>query len=102
MDGEPEIALLPERGFTGVQAHPHTDVRTPGPTMSRQRTLSGHGPFDCAPRALEYHEEGIPLHVDLAPSMLFERGSQQQPLIGQQLAIAVPQLLEQAGRPLDV
>ena len=97
MNGEAEIALVAERGFAGVQAHSHTHVHSFGPVMSGQGALSGHSPLDRTPRALEYDEEGIALHVDLAPPMPLERGSKQPPLIGEQLAIPIAQLLEQAG-----
>ena len=61
---------------------------------------------DCGqrgvPRPAKGDEERVALRVDLLSAVLGEGRAQDAPVLGQHLAVAVAQLLEQAGRALDV
>src|SRR5204862_3348745 len=50
----------------------------------------------------ERDEERVALGVDLDPAVLGERSPQSAPVLGQRIRIRVAELVQQAGRPLDV
>src|SRR2546426_11646429 len=54
------------------------------------------------PRAAEGDEERVALGIDLLPAVLVECRAEDPAVLGQHLAVPVTELLEQAGRALDV
>jgi len=50
----------------------------------------------------ERHEKRIPLGVHLMTIVGGDGGADQPPVVGQNLRVALPQRLDQPGRPLDV
>ena len=72
-----------------MQPHPYAHLRAVGPRVGRQRGLPVDRGGDRALRARERHEERIASGVDLMAAVRVERGAQQSPVVGQDLAVAV-------------
>jgi len=70
--------------------------------MAGHGLLHLHGCTDGIGGASEGHEEGISLRVDLVAATRLERGTQEGPTLCQHVGVALAQLLQQLGRPLDV
>jgi hypothetical protein len=102
MDAETVVALVADAGLARVHAHSHTTLHSVRPGMLGERALRRA----CGQRGVrglaKGDEEGVALRVDLLSAVLFEGGAQDPAVLGQHLAVPVSQLLEQAGRALDV
>ena len=101
-DVEPEVALVADRRLAGVQAHPDADLAALRPLVCRERALGRHRPGDCVPRARERVEERVALGVDLGATLVAEALAEQQPVVADDVAVGVAELLEQPRRALDV
>ena len=66
-----------------------------GHACSAERALRVDRRGDRVLRARERDEERVALRVDLAAAVRVERRAQQPPVVGEHLAVAVAQLLEQ-------
>src|SRR3712207_9551994 len=75
--------------------------RPPRSTLFPYTTLfrSGGHPLH---RTRERHEEGVPLGVDLPTTVGRDDRADQPTMVLQELGVAVPGLLQQAGGALDV
>src|SRR5262249_31402231 len=96
------IALVADLGLTGVETHPHAALGALRPVVLRQRALCLDCRGDGVASAREGVEEGVALRVHLAASVLGEGDAQQATVVGEQVAVLLPELLQQAGRALDV
>ena len=70
--------------------------------MREQRKLALYRSEDCVARARERDEEGIPLRVHLVAAVGSERLAQQPLVVREHLSVAIPQLLDEPRRALDV
>ena len=64
--------------------------------------LGVDGRGDGVARAREREEEGVALRVDLDAAVLREALAHQPPVVGEDVGVAVAELLQQARRALDV
>ena len=101
-DVEPEIPLFADRRLARVQAHPHAHLLPSRPLVGRERALGGDRPGDGVPCAREGVEERVALGVDLGSTLVAEALAEQLPVVADDVAVGVPELLEQPGRALDV
>ena len=101
-DVEPEIALIADRGLAGVQTHPHAHRLLLGPRVIGEGALSSDRAGDGVPRPRERVEEGVPLCVDLCAALVAEMLPQKQAMVADDIAVGVPELLEEPRRALDI
>ena len=101
-DVHPDIALVADVRLAGVQPHPHPYLGALRPRVGGKRALALDCPADGIPGARERVEERVALRVDLAPARGGEDVAQEPPVVGDNLAVLVAQLLEQARRAFDV
>ena len=70
--------------------------------------MIGEGALGCdragdgVPRARERVEEGVPLCVDLCAALVAEMLPQEPAVVADDVAVGVPELLEQPRRALDI
>jgi hypothetical protein len=102
VDVQPDVVILSDLGLAGVDADPHADVDTRGPTLGSERPLRAHRGGDRVARPRERDEERVTLGVDLATVVLVERRPQQALMLGEHLGVAVRQPRQQPRRTLDV
>jgi hypothetical protein len=102
MHAEPDVPLLAHRRLARVKAHTHTQVRPLRPCVLGEPTLRRDRRGDRILRTRKGGEERIALRVDLTPTVLSERPPQNPPVLGKHLTVALPQLLQQARRALDI
>ena len=85
-----------------METHPHLDLDAVGPVVGEEGLLTldrGEKRIACARKS---DEEGVALSVDLVAPMGHERSTKEAPMIGENLRIALAQLLDEPCRPLDV
>jgi len=70
--------------------------------MGRQRPLDRQRAQHRLLGPGEHHEKRIPLGVHLMTIVGGNGGPDQPPVVGQNLRVALPQRLDQPGRPLDI
>ena len=102
VDSHAHVALSCGSRLAGVEAHPHSDGHAVRPLVLRESALAGDRGGDRVPGPPEGDEERVALRVDLLPTCSRERFTQKPLVLCQDIAIAVPKLLEQLGRALDV
>src|SRR6476646_6287401 len=102
MHAEPLVALLAERGLTGMDADPDPDLHFIGPVLLSERTLSSDRRCHRFLRPAEGHDEGIALRADLTPAMLPEGRAEQPVVLQEQILVTIAQPDHQPGRALDV
>ena len=88
--------------FPGVQAHAHPDPHAFRPGMSEEEALRIYGSFDGIGGACKGHKKGLSRRIDLVTVPPLDCRTQQVPPFFQHQRVAAAQLLQQAGRPLDV
>jgi hypothetical protein len=96
VDVEPRIALGRSDRLARVDAHPDPDRAVPQRLLSRRR--GGERLF----RAREAVEEGVALRVDLDTAMALEGFPQHTAVLGEDVGVAVAELVEQLRRAFDV
>jgi hypothetical protein len=89
--------------LAGVEAHPHLDLDTVRPRVREECELA----LDCSQeriraRARERDEEGVALRIDLVAAVSGERLPEQALVVAHDGSVAIPQLLHEPRRPLDV
>jgi hypothetical protein len=88
--------------FSGVNPHPHTQLRAVGPLEPGEGTLAVDG---CRHRVLgasEGDEERVALGVDLVSAVSLESLAEQSLMLRERLPVQRAEPLQQAGRSLDV
>jgi hypothetical protein len=85
-----------------MQAHTHTHRDTLGPAVGLERSVGGDGRRDCFLRSLKDGKELIGAAVDLVAARLRYGAPEQAPVLAQDGAVAIPELLHEPSRPLDV
>jgi hypothetical protein len=70
--------------------------------MARESALSGGRSAEGAARIRERDEEAVPLGIHLDASVARESFSEEAPVVGEYPCVAVPELVDKAGRALDV
>ena len=102
MDAHADVALLPDPGLAGVQAHPHSDLDAFGPRVRVEVALRRHRGPDRVLRAWEGDEERVALRVDLV-APVSRRGLADDALVlGKHFSVVRADLPEQLRRPFDV
>jgi hypothetical protein len=91
-----DIALVRKRGLAGVDPHSHSH----GPTRKGVLRFTRCG--DCARGMCEGGEQRVALSVDLDPIVLGDSGSQNSPVIREDVCIGRPEIVEQTGGSFDV
>ncbi len=91
-----DIALVRHDRLTGVDA----DADAHGSACQRYLGLPSSGDRISGPR--ERDEERVSLGVHLDPAVARESLTQQPPMLGEQVRIALPMLVQESRRPLDV
>jgi hypothetical protein len=99
---QPDVALLFDHRLARVQSHTDAHPDALGPLVLGERSLRDDGGSQSGVGAGEGEEERVSLTVDLAALTLLCGCPQDAPLLGQNRAVALPQLFEQPRRPLDV
>jgi hypothetical protein len=74
-----------------ARVNPHLDAQKDPvrPRMCENRTLSRHGSHDSVSRSGKRHKEGIPLHTDLLPAAVVERGTKQSVVLCNDVRVTV-------------
>ena len=102
MDAETHVSLIPDHGLARVQTHTHPHLAALGPPVLRERTLR----HDCGSQRRigtpKGEEEGVSLGVDLPAAALLRCCADDPLVLGENLAVALPEVLEQPRRSLDV
>ena len=101
-DVEPDVSLVADRRFAGVQAHANPYVGASRPLVLGERALSRDCRGHRLARPRERVEERVSLGVDLAPARCAERLAEDPPVVGDHRAVLVAEVLEQLRRALDV
>jgi hypothetical protein len=70
--------------------------------VARERALHGDGARDRVPRARKRVEERVALRIDLGPAFVAQVLPQQPPVIADDAAVRVSELLQQPGGAFDV
>ena len=99
---QPDIALLFDYGLARMQPHAHTHLGALGPFVLGKSLLRDDRGSQSRVGAREGEEERVSLVVDLSAFAFLCGCSQDAPLLGENRAVALPQLLEQPRRALDV
>src|SRR6266568_2796720 len=95
VDIQAHIPFGHARRFTSMQTHAYAHRHTLRPGISGECALCSHGSRERITGASKDGKNGIPLRIDLVPSLLLESTSQQCTARGQQLAVAITELMEQ-------
>src|SRR6266849_9907622 len=85
-----------------MNAHAYTKLGAVGPDVLGKPALRCDRRRHRVLGATEGDEERVPLRVDLVAAVLGERLAQDPLVIGERVAVAISQLLEQLRRTLDV
>ena len=102
-DGRPGRGSCRGRGrLTGVDSHAHAHVPSLWPVVLSERALRLDRRQQRVAGATEGDEERVALRVNDAAAVAVECLPQQPLVLGNHLAVAVAQLLEQASRSFDV
>ena len=96
MDVDPDIPLICDHRFPGVQTHTNTDRAACKRRLSSTRSRNGIG------GARERDEESISLRVHLHPAIASKGLTQNSAMLPERLHIGVAKLVQQPSRPLDV
>ena len=96
MHVHPDVARVRQEWLTRVDPHAHTQ---PG---VRKCLLRGGGGGDCVRGSGERDEEGVALRVDFDATLLLDRLTDDPVVLGQDLGVPFPQLVEQPRGALDV
>src|ERR1700730_18472100 len=102
MDVQAKVLIANERRFAGVQTDPDPHLPVVRPGVLCQHLLDGGGAgarFQCA---LEDDEERIALGAELVATVGGERLALDRVVGEQDVGVALAELLNQPGRPLDV
>src|ERR671924_883324 len=99
---QPHVVLARARRRTRMQAHPHAHGGPLGPWVASEGALRGDGRSSGLLRACEGHEERIALGAKLAATVRLEGCAKEAVMGGENLAVTLPERVEEAGRPLDV
>src|SRR5205085_1149686 len=99
---DPEVALVAEARFAGMEPHAHADGRAARPRMVAQPALRVDRRADRVARAWEREEERVALRVDLGPAVRRERLAHDPPVLPRDLGVVVAELLQQLRRAFDV
>ena len=91
-----DIPLGRHAWLAGVDAHTHSHG------TRRKRALCRVRRGDRVARSCERDEEGITLRVHLDAPVLGHSAAQRSPMLGEDLRIAITQLLECSRRPFDI
>jgi hypothetical protein len=86
----------------GVQAHAHTDPHAFRPGMGEEEALRIYSGFDGISGVCKGHKKGLSRRIDFVTVPLLACRTQQVPPFFQHQRGTVAQVLQQAGRPLDV
>ncbi len=95
MDVDPDVPLVRDHRFPGVQTHANTD-------RARKRRLGGTRGRNGVRGARERDEEGISLRVHLHAPVASKGPTQNAAMLPQRLHIGVAEFVQQPRRPLDV
>jgi hypothetical protein len=102
MNIQAHIAFGHPRWFTSMQPHSNTNRHTVRPLHRGKLELSGHRGGQRIAGTSKHGEEGIPLCINLAPSLLVEYAPEHRSGRSQQLAVPISKLLEELGGALDI
>lgn len=102
MDAEADIALAGGPRLSRVQAHSHAHPQVLGPGVAFERALRIDRARDGIAGTGEGDEERVSLHVDLPAAMCLEAVAEDALMVGEDLVVASPQLLEEPRGALDV
>src|SRR5262249_57486706 len=81
MDAETVIAVVGHAGLARVHSHSHSKLGSVRPGMFGERPLRLDRGESGVTRPTKGDEEGIALRIDLLSSVLFERGTNNPPIL---------------------
>ena len=99
---QPDVPVAGHLRVTGVDAHPHLDLRAVRPAVLGDHPLSRRCRLDRIPRPREGDEERLGLAVDDDAAMLGERGLQQATVLRDHLLVPLTKAVLELCRTLDV
>src|SRR4051794_29637796 len=99
---QPDIALPAALGVAGMHSHARQNSHAFGPWMGYDCSLALHGCLNRIDGARKGDEEAIALRIDLATVMCLEDRAQQRTILGEHIAVAYAEPLEQLCRVLNV
>jgi len=102
VDVDPQVVVAPEPPFAGVHPHPHPQGAAVRPRVRGERPLGGDRGPDRPRGRGEHREEGVPLGTELPASSGGDGLPHEPHVVVLNGAVAVAQLLEELGGPLDV
>ena len=102
MKADAVITLLVDRRLARVEPHADAALGTLGPFVRRESPLRLDRCEGGIAGAGERVEERVSLRVHLTTALGGERRAQDLAVISEELSVSVAELLEQAGRALDI
>ena len=96
MDVDTDVSLLGQRRAAGVEAHPDPDRSGLQCSSCIDRCIRR------AVRRSERDEERVPLGVHLDAAVRRECLAERTPVLGERLRVGLTELVQEAGRALDV
>jgi hypothetical protein len=102
MDVDPNVVRVHDQRLAGVDAHADAYRDAVRPAVLGERLLNLGGGGDGIASVGERDEEAVALRVDDAAAVLVARLAHEPPVPGQNLCVAVTELVQQARRALDV
>src|SRR5262249_34575506 len=97
-----QVALVADRWLARVQADPHPDVDAVRPRRLGVRALDPYGRADRVARPREREEERVALAVDLDAVRRAERGTDDPPMLAEDVAVPLSEPAHQRRGGLDV
>ena len=102
MDVDADVALLPDDGLAGVDAHADAELRPVRPVVAASACWAATAAATASFARAEAVEERVALRVDLLAPARAERLADDAAVIGERIGIPVAEPLEQLGRAGDV
>ena len=102
MDAEAVVALLRPPRLAGVERHPHPHHGVHRPGMVGDRALRVDRGGDAVPGCRERDEAPVAGGVHLGAAVPGNHVTQQPAVVAQDVAVAIAELPNQAGRSLEI
>jgi hypothetical protein len=100
MNVHADVIIAGESALSGMQTHPHAKRTWGG--MCGERPLDPCGGLGRSQSAREHHEEGVALRAYFDSIVFQDRVPDDATVLLEEFDVALPQLLEEPGRPLNI
>ena len=98
-----DVVAVGEQRVAGVDAHAHPHRHASRPALRESSAVcEAAAAATRTGGVVESDEEAVALRVDLVAPVVVERATQDAPMAAQDIRVAVAELVQEPGRPLDV